>query len=164
MSKLAHEFSGVLQRRPFKNRATPAMAQVLPLTKVNDFERFVELNSFGSPVFVNFFEHYDMLSQLVEQAEKQWPDLFVLIRISMPGGMRIPKALLKANVLLLEDIEAEEQKLSQYNEDVLVIEDYFVHLDMEKGSNQLSCRLYTEKPAIDAFTQLCEQMMEWGIN
>lgn len=164
MSKLAHEFSGVLQRRPFKQRATPAMAQILPLTTVNDFERFVELKSFGSPVFLNFFEHYDMLSQLVELAEKQWPELFVLVRVSMPGGMRIPKTLLKDNVLLLEDIEAEEQKLSQYNESVLVIEDYFVHFDMEKGNNQLALRLYTDEPAIDAFTQMCEQLAEWGIN
>lgn len=164
MSKLAHEFSGVLTRRPFPLRASPALAQVLPLTKETDFARFAELTNCGTPVYVNFVEHYEMLSALVTKALEQWPELSVLIRISMPGGMRIPKTLLNDNVLLLEDIRPEEAKLTQYGVDVLVIEDYFVHLDMEKGNNDIALRLYSETPSESGFSQLCEQLVEWGIN
>lgn len=163
MSDLVHEFSGVLQRRPFKLRATPAMAQFLPLSSDNDFERFVELKTFGSPVLINFLEHYEILSSLVETAMQQWPELFVLVRVSMPGGMRIPKTLLNDNVLLLEDITPEESKLSQYQTDVLVIEDYFVHFDMEKGNNQFAMRLYSEFPSEAHFEKLCDMLSEWGV-
>lgn len=164
MSKLAHEFEGVLQRRPFKLRATPAMAQFLPLSKESDFARFAELTTHGSPVFINFAEHYEVLTNVVEQAMSAWPELFVLIRVSMPGGMRIPKTLLHDNVLLLEDVRFEEEKLAQYDENLLVIEDYFVHFDMEKGNNQFAMRLYSNSPAEAEFAKLRDMLAEFGVN
>ncbi len=157
-------FNGKITRRPFPATMTPAMAQTLPLLTENDFEVFSSLPSNLTPVKLNFQEHYKILSDMVECAATNFPEITVLCRISMPGGMRILAGLLQDNVLLLQDVKPEEEKLLKQGKPLMVVEDYFAHYELEKGDNSMSVRLYDaagEKQALPA--ELLEKLAVWGI-
>ncbi|WDE02323.1 hypothetical protein [Thalassomonas actiniarum] len=138
-------FTGTLTRRPFPNKPSIAEAQMLPLSSDSDFEVFTSFNSATCPVLLNVREHYQLLSDLVDEAQVCWPDVFILIRLSMPGGMRIPAKLLTDNVLLLEDITFEEQKLIDIASPLLVVEDRFSRVEIDNNDNSIHLRLYLGK-------------------
>ena len=62
----------------------------------------------------------------------------------MPGGMRIPANLLADNILLLEDLASEEQKLVTLIKPLLVIEDRFTRIEIDNNDNSVSLRLYSD--------------------
>lgn len=160
-------FKGELTRVPFLGTASAALARYMPLDNENDFDVFAELPSSQSPIFLNFAEHYQILNSLVIKANTLWPDeLCILIRLSMPGGMRLPKALLETNVLLMQDIEPEVKKLKGQVPRLLVIEDHLLRYQLEQGHNQMCISLYQGKTLLsdsDAFTQLIGPLTEYGI-
>ena len=116
---------------------------MLPLTTDNDFSVFANFTSSPYPVLINVREHYQILSDLVAEALLCWPDITIIIRMSMPGGMRIPANLLADNVLLLEDVAYEEKKLLALAHPVLVIEDHFTRIEIDNNDNNISLRLYS---------------------
>ena len=63
----------------------------------------------------------------------------------MPGGMRIPANLLADNILLLEDLSAEEQKLLTGGAPLLVIEDRFTRIEIDNNDNSICLRLYFDE-------------------
>ncbi|WP_281557901.1 hypothetical protein [Thalassomonas sp. RHCl1] len=162
------QFTGTLTRRPFPNKPSIAEAQMLPLTSDSDFEVFTSFNSATCPVLLNVREHYQLLSDLVDEAQARWPDIFILIRLSMPGGMRIPAKLLADNVLLLEDISFEEQKLIDIAKALLVVEDRFSRVEIDNNDNSIHLRLYlgeklSKEPADDALQPLIECLAQRGV-
>ena len=158
MTKPAHtsnpnqSFQGSLEKMPFGNRPSKAGAQMLPLSKASDFEVFADFTSTDQPVLLSIPEHYEILSELAGLANEHLPNITMLVRISMPGGMRIPANLLADNVLLAEDLEAEEHKLVAsltLNQDInnsanplLVIEDRFTRMEIDNNDNSIKLRLY----------------------
>ncbi|KGJ93907.1 hypothetical protein [Colwellia psychrerythraea] len=143
MVKQLQQYCGTLSRMPFPDMPSIAEAQMLPLTTDNDFSVFANFTSSPYPVFVNVREHYQILSDLVDEAQLCWPKITIIVRISMPGGMRIPANLLADNVLLLEDITCEEQKLVVFENSLLVIEDYFTRIEIDNNDNSVRLRLYS---------------------
>ena len=103
---------------------------------------FTGFTSSDYPVWLNVREHYQLLSDLVDEAQQCWPEIIIAVRISMPGGMRIPANLLAENILLLEDVAAEEQKLLAYANPLLVIEDRFTRVEIDNNDNSICLRLY----------------------
>jgi hypothetical protein len=160
-------FNGELMRVPFLGTASAALARYMPLESENDFDVFAELPSSQSPIFLNFAEHYQILNRLVTQANTLWPEgLCILIRLSMPGGMRLPKALLDANVLLMQDISSEVTRLKGQVPRLLVIEDHLLRYQLEQGHNQMNISFYQAESQADeseAFTQLVDPLTHYGI-
>lgn len=144
MAKQLQQYCGTLKRMPFADKPSIAEAQMLPLTTDNDFSVFANFTSSPNPVFINVREHYQILSELVDEAKQCWPDITILIRISMPGGMRIPANLLADNVLLLEEVAFEEQKLVALAHPLLVIEDHFSRIEIDNNNNSINLRLYSK--------------------
>jgi len=162
-------FSGVLTRVPFLGTASAALARYMPLENENDFDVFAELPSSKSPIFLNFAEHYQILDRLVTRANTIWPDeLCILIRLSMPGGMRLPKTLLAENVLLMQDIKPEVKRLKLQVPRLLVIDDHLLRYQLEQGHNQMRISLYQDKTQAllsngGDFKQLVGPLTEYGI-
>ncbi|WDE09094.1 hypothetical protein SG34_030460 [Thalassomonas viridans] len=138
-------YRGTLKSMPFPHKPSVAEAQMLPLTSDSDFEVFTGFSSSSCPVLLNVREHYQLLSDLVDVAQECWPGITILVRISMPGGMRIPAKLLTDNILLLEDVAAEEQKLVAANKTFLVVEDRFSHVEIDNNDNSIYLRLYANE-------------------
>lgn len=183
------EYKATLTRMPNPHKPSLAQSQMLPLLTDNDFEVFSEFSSSHHPVLLNVAEHYQLLSALVDSANQQWPNITIMIRLSMPGGMRIPANLLADNVLLLEDITDEEQKLKlelehqlesnqQAVTGLLVIEDRFRRIEIDNNDNAISLRLYhtfnntlndslnsTSNSTLsdNALQPLIEQLNNWGV-
>jgi len=139
-----HSFTGQLSSLPFTNKPSAALARCMPLTNENDFEVFANLPCSQAPVLINFIEHYQILNELVLFANELWQDeLTILMRISMPGGMRLPASLLADNVLLMQDIKPEVEKLSGEVPHLLTIDDNFIRYQLEQGNNDISINLYS---------------------
>ena len=147
------EYRGTLKRMPFAHKPSIAEAQMLPLTNDSDFAVFANFTSSPYPVLLNVREHYQILSDLVDKAQQCWPGIFIAIRISMPGGMRIPANLLADNILLLEDLAAEEQKLIASANPLLVIEDRFSRIEIDNNDNSIRLRLYYEEKCNEKFDE-----------
>lgn len=164
MTKQCQQYSGTLTRMPFAHKPSICEAQMLPLTTDSDFAVFADFTSSPYPVLLNVREHYQILSDLVEKAQLCWPGITTVIRISMPGGMRIPNNLLADNVLLLEDLTAEEQKLVAFTNPLLVIEDRFSHIEIDNNDNSISLRLYSnEVLPTDALRPLITYLHQRGV-
>ena len=113
MTKPQQQFRGELIKMPFAGRASLAQAMMLPLITDNDFEVFSQLDSSTKPVYLSIAEHFQLLSELVAIMQQQQPETNILVRVSMPGGMRLPANLLADNVLLMEQVQQEEQLICQ---------------------------------------------------
>ncbi len=137
-------YQGTLIKRPYANTPSKASSGMLPLGKENDFEVFANFASSGYPILLGIDEHYQLLSELVAHANEHLNKPTILLRISMPGGMRLPANLLADNVLLAEAIENEEQKLVSQNIELLVIEDRFSRIKVDNNDNTIKLRLYGE--------------------
>jgi|TARA_B110000114_G_scaffold182383_1_gene221572 hypothetical protein len=141
---LKHAFLGHLLKIPFPNKPSAALARFMPLTNDNDYNVFTNLPCSKAPVLINFIEHYQILNELVLFANELWQqELTILIRISMPGGMRLPASLLASNVLLMQDIQPEVKKLSGEVTHLLTIDDNFIRYHLEQGNNQISINLHS---------------------
>ncbi len=139
-----HAFLGQLLSIPFTNKPSAALARCMPLANDNDFEVFANLPCSQASVLLNFVEHYQILNELVLLANELWPDeLTILIRLSMPGGMRLPASLLAHNVLLMQDIKPEIEKLSGEVTHLLTIDDNFIRYQLEQGNNEISINLHS---------------------
>lgn len=160
-------FSGVLTRVPFKGALSAALARYMPLESENDFEVFAELPASDAPIFLNFAEHYQILDALVKFANQLWSeDLCILIRLSMPGGMRLPADLLQANVLLMQDVAPEVARLKGQVAHLLVIDDHLLRYQLEQGHNQLKISLYSQgDEGINQrrFAQFIAPLADYGI-
>jgi len=161
------EYRGTLKSMPFPHKPSIAEAQMLPLTCDSDFEVFTGFTSSSCPVLLNVREHYQLLSDLVDVAQKCWPGITILIRISMPGGMRIPAKLLTDNILLLEDITGEEQSLITVANPLLVIKDRFSRVEIDNNDNSIRLRLYAQEQDAqqpgDALTPLISCLQQRGV-
>ena len=144
MAKKLQKYCGTLKRMPFAHKPSIAEAQMLPLTTDSDFTVFANFTSSPYPVLLNVREHYQILSDLVAEAQLCWPGITILVRLSMPGGMRIPANLLADNILLLEDLASEEKKLVTLIKPLLVIEDRFTRIEIDNNDNSVSLRLYSD--------------------
>lgn len=165
MNKHQYRFSGKLTRVPFVGKPSAALARIMPVENENDFAVFTDLPCSDSPILLNFIEHYQILNDLVTQANVLWPqNLAILVRISMPGGMRLPKALLADNVLLMEDVRPEVARLKDSDANLLVIEDNFIRYQLEKGDNSLSVDLFSScEEQRDTFQQFIQPLSDWGV-
>lgn len=145
MSSVAkHEYVGHLLSVPFNNKPSAALARCMPLSNDSDFAIFTDLPCSDAPVLINFIEHYQILNELVLLANELWPkELTILIRISMPGGMRLPASLLANNVLLMQDIKPEIDKLAGKVSHLLTIDDNFIRYQLEQGHNQIAINLHS---------------------
>jgi len=141
---IKHEYLGQLLSVPFENKPSAALARCMPLSSDNDFTVFANLPCSDAPVLINFIEHYQILNELVLLANELWPqELTILIRISMPGGMRLPASLLANNVLLMQDIQPEVEKLTGKVTHLLTIDDNFIRYQLEQGHNKISINLHS---------------------
>lgn len=164
MNKLVDSFCGELKRRPYPNKASVAQMQVMPLINLHDHEVMCEFKSHTVPVFINVSEHYQLLASLVEKTNELWSEINILVRFSMPGGTQIPPVLLKENVLILQDVNSEEVKLSKEEKRLLVIDDNFAHFEVDNGDNQIGLRLYThERQKIESLSSLVEILLACGV-
>lgn len=137
--RYTQQYIGELKDIPFTHKPSAALARCMPLTSDNDFEVFARLPNSSAPILINFIEHYQILDALVLHANELWPqELTILIRLSMPGGMRLPKSLLEPNVLLMQDIQPEIEKLSDQVPYLLTIDDSFIRYQLEQGNNQMA--------------------------
>ena len=134
----------VLGKNPYPSMPAFSNAQVLPLNSASDFEAIASLPNSNCPVYLSFDEHHRLLSELVEFFLENRKHTTVLLRISMPSGMRLPKNLLNERVLMLQDIEPEETKLRLTGEPFVAIDSQLVRFRLEQGNNQLTIRPYFE--------------------
>ncbi len=160
-----HHFYGQLKSIPFAGKPSAALARCMPLSNENDFAVFADLPCSDSPILINFIEHYQILEQLVTFANSLWQqELTILLRISMPGGMRLPASLLASNVLLMQDIEPELKRLTGQVTNLLVIEDCFIRYQLEQGDNSIVISLHTLAQQQDQkFTQLVNKLAQFNI-
>jgi len=141
---IKHTYLGQLLSVPFTNKPSAALARCMPLSNDNDFAVFANLPCSDAPVLINFIEHYQILNELVLYANELWQaELTILIRISMPGGMRLPASLLAHNVLLMQDITPEVEKLSGTVTHLLTIDDNFIRYQLEQGHNEIAINLHS---------------------
>jgi len=149
---------------PFTNTPSAALARCMPLSSESDFEVFARLPNSQAPILINFIEHYKILDALVLRANELWPDdLTILIRLSMPGGLRLPKSLLEPNVLLMQDITPELDKLSRGAGYLLTIDDSFIRYQLEQGDNQIAISLTSDNNDDDRFSQFISALAQFNI-
>jgi hypothetical protein len=165
MNKHHYSFNGRLLRAPFPGKPSAALARCMPIENENDFSVFTDLPNSDSPILVNFIEHYQILAAMVTQANTLWPqNLSILVRMSMPSGMRLPKPLLLQNVLLIQDVAPEIKRLKTSNTDLLVIEDNFIRYQLESGSNTMNISLFSQSNDSQApFNELLAPLSDWGV-
>lgn len=162
-------FVGELTRVPFPGKVSAALARYMPLESDNDFEVFAELPASKAPIFLNFAEHYLILERFVNQANTLFEgDVCILIRLSMPGGMRLPAVLLESNVLLMQDVRPEVARLKGKVSRLLVVDDHLLRYQLEQGENQVLISLYSQQlqdhPENEkGFNQLIASLSEYGI-
>lgn len=167
-------FKGELKRVPFKGKLSAALARYMPLESENDFEVFALLPSSKAPIYLNFAEHYQILEGFVKQANVCFEgEVNFLIRLSMPGGMRLPAVLLAPNVLLMQDIQPELLRLKadvakREQSRLLVIDDHLIRYQLEQGENQMHVSLYSQSQLDlshekSCFAQLIASLAEFGI-
>ena len=162
---IAQHFHGVLTHVPFEGGISAALARYMPLESENDFQVFAELPASKAPIFLNFAEHYQILESLVKSANEIWSeDLCILIRLSMPGGMRLPALLLAPNVLLMQEVEPEITRLKGQVKNLLVIDDHFLRYQLEQGQNQIKISLYHQDKADQSgFERFLAPMADYGV-
>lgn len=167
-------FKGELKRVPFEGKLSAALARYMPLESENDFEVFALLPSSKAPIYLNFAEHYQILERFVKQTVTSFEgEVNFLIRLSMPGGMRLPAVLLEPNVLLMQDIQPEVLRLKEGVSKgevsrLLVIDDHLLRYQLEQGENQMHLSLYSQSLFDSSheeacFLQLIESLAEFGI-
>ena len=159
------QYNGKLRGTPFPHKPSAALARCMPLTSDNDFEVFARLPNSQAPILVNFIEHYQILDALVLRANEIWPnELTILVRLSMPGGMRLPKSLLASNVLLMQDVQPEIEKLSGCVSHLLVIDDDFIRYQLEQGNNDITVQLFSTQADQDAnFALFLSELTQFNI-
>lgn len=138
-------FSGRLIRMPFPNTVSIAELRVLPLFTEKDLNSAARFKSHSVPVLINVREHYQLLSLLTEKALSDQPNLTILIRFSMPGGVQIPPSLLLPEILILQDVQAEKERVLSEKKMLLVIDDNFAHFEIDNGDNLISLELFASK-------------------
>lgn len=132
-------FHGTLKQCSFNNVFFKALMKPFPLISENDFSMMEEFDcSINAPILVNFHQHYSILENLVNSAFEYLNDIkFILVELSFPGGARLPKALLKENVLLSVYTSDELKKLIEENISCLSIRDSLVRTRNENGNNEI---------------------------
>lgn len=165
MTKHSYDFRGQLTRNPFPNTPSKAQARMMPIECENDFDVFANLPASQAPILLNFSEHFQLLAELVKSAQGIWPEhLSILLRISMPSGMRLPAPMLEPNVLMTQEIEPELSKLKKASGHVLVIEDRFVRFQIERGDNDISLKLFSDSDGEqNRFNQWLAVLPQWGV-
>lgn len=160
-----HAYHGELVRRPHPGKPSVALARTMPLSREEDFAVFTELPDSDVPIYLNFTEHFGILADMVTRANQLWNnEITLLVRISMPSGMRLPAPLLSDNVLLMQDTAPEEQKLKDSGHNVLVIHDFFARYQLDNGKNRIDIRLYSQNDdAPQLFSQFIEPLAELGV-
>ncbi|MFT5161803.1 MAG: hypothetical protein ACI9FJ_000369 [Alteromonadaceae bacterium] len=144
-NKHHHSFNGQLLRAPFVGKPSVALARTLPMSREEDFAVFTELPSSDTPIFINFIEHYQILSERISHANELWPEgLTILVRLSMPSGMRLPAPMLKDNVLLMQDVAPEVKRLKDAPGKLLVINDHLLRYQLEHGRNDIAISFYSD--------------------
>ena len=157
-------FNGQLVRRPFVGKPSVALARTMPMSREEDFAVFTELPSTDAPIYINFAEHYQILNDLVVAANKLWPDnLNILVRMSMPSGMRLPAPLLADNVLLMQDVAPEVARLKDTGNPLLIIDDHLIRYQLEQGNNSFDMTFYSKEDEKANFEQLIAPLAGLGI-
>lgn len=142
------EYEGILERRPFGDKAILAQTQSLPLIGEHDF---AVVSSFAgsrdTPVLLNYSEHCDFLELLVRNVLIQIPDLdIIVVRMRMPFQGRIPIELLNEKVLLLDEQVEGWGGHGAKDVDMVEIEDGFLRHPLELGDNHIKLRVTMRKP------------------
>lgn len=160
----ADVFTGRLERSPFPGRPVRAIAAPRPLRLPHDFAVVARFGrSRGTPVLLSYAEHFELLATVVARALACLPDLdVVLIRMRMPGTGRLPPDLLREEVLLVEEVDAELERLGGAGRSVLVIADRFLRNPQEQGDNGLTVGLHPGT-AGDGFRDLVHLLISLGI-
>lgn len=132
-------FHGVFKQCSLNNVFFKSVMNPFPLISENDFSMLEEFDcSINAPVLVNYYQHYSILENLVNSAFEYLNDIkFILVELSFPGGARLPKVLLKENVLLSVCISDELRKLVEENISCLSIRDSLVRTRTENGNNDI---------------------------
>lgn len=165
MNKHNYRFQGTLVRIPYPGKPSRSQARMMPIETENDFDVFANLPATDAPILLSFAEHHQMLAEIVENAQQLWPEgLSILLRISMPAGMRLPSALLTSNVLMVQEVEQELAKQLAHHRHLLVIEDRFARFQIERGNNQINLCLFSDDDDQQSqFEQLLAPLAERGI-
>lgn len=157
---------GVLTRRPFPDRPTLANNEVFPLRTDGDFA--VAATFPGSPdarVLLNFGEHYELLGQTIAKALAALPEAeFVLVRLNLPAGKRLPPSLLDERVFILQDVQGERDALVDAGRSVLVVADRFVRTDTELGDNHLVLEWHGSRDAVPRLNALVRELGQYGLD
>ncbi len=132
-----------LEKTPFPTRAASAQARMMPLLNENDFEVMASLPTNETRVHLSFADYFELLSKLVNFALTHFPELeLILIRVSLPSGIRLDKSLLQDKVLMLQEVHREEERCIKRQKSFLVIEDFICRFRLQDGDNRINLRLY----------------------
>lgn len=157
-------FSGRLVRMPFPDTVSIAELRVLPLFTEQDLDSAARFKSHSVPVLLNVREHYQLLSLLTEKALSDIPSLTILIRFSMPGGVQIAPQLLRPEILILQDVQAEKERVLSEKKTLLVIDDNFAHFEIDNGDNLISLELFAGKSqGLDLVNELSQILLAHGV-
>jgi hypothetical protein len=110
------------------------------------------------PVLATYHQHYRVLSELVERAYVVFPDLdFVVVRLTQPYMLQLPKALLQPRVLVVASFtELEQNRVFEKKKTLLI------HLDIrrdlfERHTNHFSLRFLN--PVLNGTHSLRDELM-----
>jgi len=158
-------FTGRLTGRPYGGKATLASLRGFPLSSESDYRNASGFRGIrGIPVYLNFFEHFDLMSHMVKLVLKEMEELdFILVEIAMPSGARLTPTLLHEKVFLCLDVNSEFEKLRDRSFSVLAIRDSFIRHPQEMGDNSINVDCFAKSSTLHVFHQFIQMLSQWRI-
>lgn len=161
------EFLGQLTAAPFADRPKLSGMGILPLMHPKEYGviRSLPYASMETPILLNFTDTYELLFQIINEANDLFPEIeFFLVALKMPGMGRIPFNLFDPKIILCVDPTFELSYFEQKGRSVLAINHSFIRHPLEVGDNHIDITLTHVKDPLPRFTKLIEALKALEIN
>jgi|GEM_PF-2054265 len=126
------------------------------------------VSDFPIPIYISPKDNYLLLEDIVFKAHELIPTIdYFIIDAQMPGCSRIPKRLLAADVLFVNDMDTDRDILLNEGFSVLTINNGLVRSIFEIANNTIALSLFSvcktsslcEK---EQWSTVCNTLLEWG--
>lgn len=164
--RVTHRFKGRLTRPPFPGRPFRSSNFIFPFQTEHDFAICQQLASPkpGTQAFITYDEKYELLELMIRAAGAMLqPVDYYLLRIHMPGSVRLPDRMLAPDVFISPDFSLAREQLLAEGRHLLTIDERLFRHPLEPTDNTLKIEWYAPQADEAAFNAFTKSLAQYGI-
>lgn len=164
--RMTHRFKGRLTRPPFPGRPFRSSDFIFPFQTGHDFAICQQLAGPkpGTQAHITYSEKYELLELMIRHATTLLqPVDYFLLRIHMPGSVRLPDRMLAPDVFISPDFSLAREQLLAEGCHLLTIDERLFRHPLEPTDNTLTIEWHAPQADEAAFATFTQSLSQYGI-